>query len=243
MYQVATFYHFTPLAGLIDLKTDLNARAQALDICGTFLLAPEGVNATLAGLEHENFTDFIQTMMDQFRIPSVNLKWSRAKDKPFQRLKVRVKKETITMKRPDVNVAARTGIHVAPQDWNDLINEPDVLLLDTRNQYETSLGTFTGAKLPLLDNFSQFADYVDGLDPNRHPRVAMFCTGGIRCEKASSYMLSKGFREVYQLQGGILKYLETIPSNQSQWQGECFVFDERLALRHGLQEHQDRSDK
>lgn len=236
MFDVATFYHFTRLNDLPGVQVELVQRAQAAKAYGTILIAPEGINATIASNDKIAFRDLIAWIMNQFQIAPENLKWSSAKDQPFQRLKVRIKRETITMKRPSVDVVARTGTHVSAQEWNDLVTAPDILLLDTRNTYETAMGTFKNAVVPPLNTFSEFADYVDGLDPTQHPRVAMFCTGGIRCEKASSYMLEKGFKDVYQLQGGILKYLETVQPDQSLWEGDCFVFDERVTLGHGLTE-------
>jgi len=162
-------------------------------------------------------------------------KESYADEIPFGRLKVRLKREIVTLRRPEADPSRRVGTYVRPQDWNALISDPDVLVLDTRNAYEVGLGTFRGAVDPVTQSFGEFPDFVAAnLDPTRHKRVAMFCTGGIRCEKASAYMLSQGFPEVYHLEGGILKYLETIPPEQSLWQGECFVFDERVALEHGV---------
>lgn len=236
MFTVATFYHFTPLDDLPSLQQDLTARARAALVCGTCLIAPEGLNATLASPDAARFEIFVADIVRQFSIPPQNLKWSTAHEQPFARLKIRIKREIITLKRPNVDARTTTGRHVRPADWNDLITRPDVLVLDTRNDYETAYGTFAGATVPPLKTFADFADYVDTLNPDDHPCVAMFCTGGIRCEKASSYMMARGFKDVAQLEGGILKYLETIPPEQSQWQGSCFVFDERVALGHRLEE-------
>jgi UPF0176 protein len=155
---------------------------------------------------------------------------------PFDRMKVRLKKEIVTLGVPQADPTERVGTHVSPQDWNALISEPDVVVIDTRNDYEVSIGTFRGAQNPKTQSFRQFSDYVrKHLDPGKHRKIAMFCTGGIRCEKASSFMLSQGFEQVYQLQGGILSYLEEISPNESLWQGECFVFDQRVAVQQGLE--------
>lgn len=235
MYDVVALYHFVTLDGIPALRADITTAARAGGACGTLLLAPEGVNGTLAG-QGPAFRVFVQTILNQFQIPDANVKWSTAHAQPFKRLKIRPKKEIITMKRDGVDVTRQTGTYVAPMNWNDVIARDDVLVLDTRNTYETERGTFAGAVDPRVAHFSDFADYVDQLDPTTTPAVAMFCTGGIRCEKASSYMLQRGFKTVYQLQGGILKYLETVPKSESQWQGNCFVFDERIALGHGLAE-------
>jgi UPF0176 protein len=235
MYDVAALYHFITLHNIPALRADITAAGQAAPACGTLLLAPEGINGTLAGKDPA-FQSFVNTLITQFHIPAENVKWSTATTQPFKRLKIRTKKEIITMKRDGVDVAARTGAYIAPKDWNKIITQDDVLVVDTRNTYETERGTFTGAVDPRVTHFSEFADYIDNLDPAKTPAVAMFCTGGIRCEKASSYMLNRGFKTVYQLQGGILKYLETVPKDQSLWQGDCFVFDNRVALGHGLVE-------
>lgn len=233
MYDVAALYHFVTLDDIPALRTEIATAGRIANASGTLLLAPEGVNGTLAG-QGDAFRAFVQMILDRFQIPDTNVKWSTASTQPFKRLKIRPKKEIITMKRDGVNVAAQTGTYIAAKDWNDIITRNDVLVVDTRNTYETERGTFAGAVDPRVAHFSDFADYVDQLDPTTTPAVAMFCTGGIRCEKASSYMLKRGFKTVYQLQGGILKYLETVPENQSLWHGDCFVFDERIALGHGL---------
>ena len=171
------------------------------------------------------------------RLDNLELKFSTADKKPFVRLKVRLKKEIVTLGDPQVNPLRKVGTYVAARDWNDLIADPDVLLVDTRNTYEVDMGTFRGALDPRIETFGQFKDFVAAnLDPARHKKVAMFCTGGIRCEKASAYLLDKGFEEVFHLKGGILKYLEDVPQDESAWQGACFVFDWRVALEHGLKQ-------
>ena len=158
-----------------------------------------------------------------------------ADEKPFNRLKLRLKREIITFKQPSADPATLAGTYVDPQDWNALIDDPDVVLLDTRNKYETMIGSFAGAEDPQIDTFTEFADYVRAkLDPQQHKKIAMFCTGGIRCEKASAFMRAEGFPAVYHLKGGILKYLEDVAPEQSRWNGECYVFDRRIAVGHGL---------
>ena len=163
-------------------------------------------------------------------------KESTADVAPFARLKVKIKSEIVTLGIPEVNPTQQVGTYVAPQDWNRVISDREVVVLDTRNDYEIGIGSFKGAKNPKTHSFREFPQYVaDNLDPQQHPKVAMFCTGGIRCEKASSYLVSRGFKEVYHLKGGILKYLETVPPEESLWEGECFVFDERVAVKTGLE--------
>ena len=171
------------------------------------------------------------------RLDNLELKYSTASEMPFKRMKVRLKKEIVTLGDPQTDPLRRVGTYVSPDEWNRLMDEPGIVLLDTRNDFEVGMGTFAGAVDPRIARFSEFKDFVrDELDPARHKRVAMFCTGGIRCEKASSYMLAQGFEEVFHLKGGILKYLEDVPQTESRWNGECFVFDERVALGHGLVE-------
>lgn len=234
VYTIAAFYRFTPLTETADLRIDLKQKLAGLGLCGTLLIASEGINGTLAGSESA-----IEAMLDLLRdragLPREDVKFSSATEKPFHRLKIRLKREIITFPLPDANPAAAVGKYVAAQDWNDLIVDPDVLLIDTRNRYETRLGSFAGALDPGIEHFSDFVDYArQNLDPARHRKVAMFCTGGIRCEKASSFLLQEGFAEVYHLKGGILKYLEEVPASSSRWQGECYVFDHRMAVGHGL---------
>ena len=169
------------------------------------------------------------------RLDNLELKFSSAEDPPFQRLKVRLKKEIVTIGDRTIDPNAKAGTYVDAKDWNALIASPDVTVIDTRNAFEVALGTFEGALDPKLNRFGEFPDYAArALDPEKHKKIAMFCTGGIRCEKASAYLLAQGFAEVFHLKGGILKYLEEIPASESRWTGECFVFDERVALGHGL---------
>jgi UPF0176 protein len=236
-YKVAAFYRFTPVADIPALRDAIvNFGANLDGMCGTILLAPEGVNGTI-GAKPEALDAMIAFLDAQIGVTQGELKYSAASGKPFNRFKVRPKKEIITLKRPEADPNKLVGQYVEAKDWNALIADPEVLLIDTRNDYETKVGIFEGAIDPALKIFTEFPDWVENnLDPAKHKKVAMFCTGGIRCEKASSYMLAKGFEEVYHLKGGILKYLETIPADQSKWKGECFVFDKRVAVGHGLEE-------
>ena len=233
-YTVAAFYRFTPLEDAPAERLALKEALLPLGLCGTLLVAPEGINGTLAG-SAEAIDALLIILNTRFGLPRAAVKLSHAPEKPFHRLKVRLKREIITFGQPAADPSEQTGTPVAPQDWNALLADPDVLLLDTRNAYETRLGSFAGATDPGLTQFSEFAGYVRGsLDPARHTKIAMFCTGGIRCEKASAFLLNEGFAEVYQLEGGILKYLEEVPAAESRWQGECYVFDHRMAVGPGL---------
>jgi UPF0176 protein len=203
------------------------------------LLAHEGINGTLAG-SAEGIAGLVESLQGPLfggRLDRLELKYSTAEAMPFQRLKVRLKKEIVTLGDPGVDPTRRVGTYVDAADWNDLIAGPDTLVLDTRNAFEVAMGTFEGAVDPGIRSFGEFKQFAaEKLDPRKHRRIAMFCTGGIRCEKASAYLLARGFTEVFHLRGGILKYLEETPERDSRWRGECFVFDERVALGHGLQE-------
>jgi UPF0176 protein len=238
MIRVAAFYQFVPLPDFRELREPLRALCASLDIKGTILLAPEGINGTVAG--SGELIDALVTQLrggDVFggRLDNLELKFSGAQEPPFKRLKVRLKKEIVTIGDRSLDPAAKAGAYVGAKDWNALIASPDVTVIDTRNAFEVALGTFAGALDPKLNRFGEFPDFAArALDPGKHKKIAMFCTGGIRCEKASAYLLAQGFAEVYHLKGGILKYLEEIPQNESRWNGECFVFDERVALGHGL---------
>jgi UPF0176 protein len=238
--NVAALYQFIPLPDFRDLREPLRRICAALDLKGTLLLAQEGINGTVAG-RADAVDSFIRELREGplfgGRLDNLELKLSTAAEMPFRRMKVRLKREIVTLGSPETDPTARVGTYVSAQDWNTLLAQPDIVLIDTRNAFEVAMGTFDGAVDPGIASFSEFRDFVaDRLDPQRHKRVAMFCTGGIRCEKASSYMLAKGFEEVYHLKGGILKYLEEVPEAESRWRGGCFVFDERVALGHGLVE-------
>lgn len=230
---VSTFYHFSPLPQPAALKPRLLEEMHSLHLKGTITLAPEGINATIAG-----DTGAIDRMIAQLRtlpgFSSLAHRTSTHASRPFGRGKVKVKRELISLGAP-ADPAVCVGTHIPPQAWNALILSPDVITIDTRNDYEFGIGHFKGAINPATRHFKEMVAFTrTHLDPARHPRVAMYCTGGIRCEKYSAYLLTQGFKEVYHLQGGILAYLETIPEAESLWEGECYVFDERVAVGHGL---------
>ena len=245
-YTVAAFYQFAALPDFRELREPLRAICAELELKGSVLLAPEGINGTLAG-SREGIDSLIEHLRDSplfgGRFDHLELKFSQSAQMPFQRLKVRLKKEIVTLGAREADPTQRVGIYVEPRDWNALIAAPDTLVIDTRNDFEVAMGTFDGAVDPGIKHFGEFKRYVArDLDPARHQRIAMFCTGGIRCEKATAYLLSRGFSEVYHLKGGILGYLEGVPETESRWRGECFVFDERIALGHGLRERGARRD-
>ncbi|MFK8183698.1 MAG: rhodanese-related sulfurtransferase [Phormidesmis sp.] len=235
MITVATFYKFIDLPDYAALQQPLKACCKANQIKGTILLAQEGINGTIAGTQSGIDTTLAHIQADP-RLTDVDIKFSPAEKPPFEKLKIRLKKEIVTIGLPEVSPTQQVGTYVPPKDWNNIISNPEVTVIDTRNDYEVGMGTFKGASNPDTATFTEFPDYTkNNLDPKKNKKVAMFCTGGIRCEKASSYMLSQGFEEVYHLKGGILKYLEEVPPEQSLWEGECFVFDERVAIKHGLE--------
>lgn len=236
IWKVAALYRFVSLEDLPTLQTEIKAVCEENNICGTLLLAPEGINGTIAG-QNDAIDNIIAFLDKKVGVMQGEVKFSTADEKPFRRAKVRLKKEIVTLRAPEADPNQQVGTYVQPKDWDDLVNDPDVTLIDTRNKYETAVGIFKGAIDPEIDTFTEFKDFVaEKMDPAKQKKVAMFCTGGIRCEKASSYMLAHGFEEVYHLEGGILKYLEEIPEEQSSWDGECFVFDRRVAVGHGLEE-------
>jgi UPF0176 protein len=239
-YKVAAFYQFAALPDFRELREPLRAICAGLELKGSVLLAHEGINGTLAGS-----TDAIAALVEELhcgallgcRLDNLELKFSQATAMPFRRLKIRLKREIVTLGDAATDPTQQVGIYVDPADWNDLIETPDTLVIDTRNAFEVAMGTFAGALDPGIQSFGQFKDFAARhLDPAKHRRVAMFCTGGIRCEKASAYLLARGFAEVYHLRGGILRYLEGVSQAESRWRGECFVFDDRVALGHGLRE-------
>jgi UPF0176 protein len=236
--KVAALYQFVPLPDYRALREPLRALCDSFGIKGTLLLAAEGINGTVAGQDvaiDALVTELQQGALFGGRLDNLELKFSTAPDMPFGRMKVRLKKEIVTLGDAATDPTRRVGVYVDAAQWNDLIGDGETLVIDTRNDFEVQMGTFEGAENPKLSRFSEFRDYTAReLDPKKHRKIAMFCTGGIRCEKASSYLLAQGFDEVYHLKGGILKYLETIPQSDSRWRGECFVFDERVALGHGL---------
>ena len=220
-------------------------RCRALDICGTLLLAAEGINGTVAGAP-----EAIEQLIGWLRLlpgcAEMEVKYSVAHDRPFGRMKVKLKREIVTMGVEGIDPVQHAGLYVEPQDWNDLLARPDVILIDTRNDYEVEIGSFAGAINPEIQNFRQFPGWFTALrdqwaeEGRKAPAIAMFCTGGIRCEKSTAFARSIGCEEVYHLKGGILKYLEEVPAGESLWQGNCFVFDERVSVGHGLALTQDR---
>ncbi|MCI5060987.1 MAG: rhodanese-related sulfurtransferase [Alphaproteobacteria bacterium] len=235
-WKVAALYRFVSLDGLPTLQARVKSCCLENHICGTLLLAPEGINGTIAG--PEKGIENIMSLLDKLTgVTQGEVKYSAANEKPFRKMRVRLKKEIVTLKAPEADPTKQVGTYIEPKDWNNLINDPEVTLIDTRNTYETVVGMFEGAIDPEIETFTEFKDFVsDKMDPAKQKKVAMFCTGGIRCEKASSYMLAHGFEEVYHLKGGILKYLEEVPAQESKWNGDCFVFDKRVAVGQDLEE-------
>jgi UPF0176 protein len=240
--KVAAFYQFAALPDFRELREPLRAICARLELKGSVLLASEGINGTLAG-DADAIGALCHGELFGGRLDKLELKFSAASAMPFRRLKIRLKKEIVTLGDTRTDPTRQAGIYVDPADWNDLIAAPGTLVIDTRNAFEVAMGTFPGAVDPGLKSFGQFKDFAARhLDPAKHRRIAMFCTGGIRCEKASSYLLARGFAEVYHLKGGILRYLEGVPEAESRWRGECFVFDDRVALSHGLRQRRMEND-
>jgi UPF0176 protein len=233
-FKIAAFYLFAPLHDIASMQTALLAEMKRLEICGSILLAEEGINGTIAG-SPEKLTAALRVISRITGLADFNPKYSNAAAQPFRRMKVRLKKEIVTIGAVKANPNEKVGTYVEPLEWNELISAPDVIVIDTRNAYEFGVGTFKGAVDPGTESFGEFPTWVrEKFRAKPNQRIAMFCTGGIRCEKASSFMLHEGFENVYHLRGGILKYLEDVPAEQSLWQGGCFVFDERVAVGHGL---------
>jgi UPF0176 protein len=237
-YRIISFYEFREMTkgSLTALRDRLRLTMRGHSIKGTIILADEGFNATVSGLplDIERFVPAAEKVLDT----SLEYKSSSHPSPPFRRVDVKIKPEIVTLKR-NVDITRGREMHVPPRRWNEVISDPDTVVLDTRNDYEFQTGTFKGAVNPRTAKFSDLPDFVEkNLDPAKHKRVAMFCTGGIRCEKFAPYMKQLGFEEVYQLKGGILKYLEEVPSEQSLWQGECFVFDDRVSIDHDLKKGQ-----
>lgn len=233
---VAAMYKFVQLPDFQDLRDPLLNYCIEQHISGTFLLAQEGLNGTIAG-SHEAICKVIGYLQSDTRLADLEVKFSTVTEMPFLRMKVKLKKEIVTMGVPETDPTQLNGKRIDPKDWNALISDPEVLLIDTRNTYECQIGTFKNAISPETETFREFPAYVrNHLDPDKHKKVAMFCTGGIRCEKATNYLLKNGFEDVYHLNGGILKYLEDVSEQDSLWQGECFVFDGRVSVDQNLQE-------
>lgn len=235
---VAALYRFVSLDDFHELREPLLDACMAAGVRGTLLLANEGINGTIAG-SRQGIDAVLDYLRADPRLADLEHKESMDEHMPFYRMKVKLKKEIVTMGIEGIDPNQCVGTYVPPQDWNELVNDPEVVLIDTRNDYEYGIGSFRGAIDPHTTSFREFPEYVRShLDPGKHKKVAMFCTGGIRCEKASAFMLGEGFEEVYHLQGGILKYLEEIPQQESTWEGECFVFDNRVAVNHDLEKGQ-----
>jgi UPF0176 protein len=234
-FRIAALYRFVRLDRYEELRAPLAAFCCGRGIKGTLLIAREGINGTVAGSEAA-IADLIAHLEAMPEFAGLDVKYSAAGEMPFHRMKVRLKREIVTMGVPDIDPLAGAGAYVDPVDWNALIADPDTVVVDTRNGYEVALGSFAGALNPQTESFRDFPDWVarnrDALDGKK---VAMFCTGGIRCEKATAYVKSQGIYEVFHLKGGILKYLEEVPAEESLWRGECFVFDERVSVAHGLE--------
>ena len=238
-YLTTAMYHFVSLPHFKTLREPLLNFCISKNIKGTLLLANEGINGTLAGSEKSilELLNYLKTdPLFEGNFKSLGHKESWSDKHPFYRMKVKLKKEIVTLGVPGVSPTKIVGQYVKPQDWNSIISDPEVVLIDTRNDYEYAIGTFKNAINPKTTTFREFPEYIKThFNPKKHKKIAMFCTGGIRCEKASSYMMSEGFDEVFHLKGGILKYLEEVKPEESLWQGECFVFDQRVAIKHGLE--------
>ncbi|MCX4028764.1 rhodanese-related sulfurtransferase [Endozoicomonas sp. SM1973] len=233
-FVIAALYKFTRLPDFEAMRQPLLDKMLALEVKGTLLLAAEGINGTVAG-SREGVDQLLNYLNSHEPLAGLTHKESYDIKQPFYRTKVKLKKEIVTMGVPGIDPNHVVGTYVKPAEWNQLISDPDVLLVDTRNDYEYQVGTFEGAINPKTESFREFPDYVaQQLDPAKHKKVAMFCTGGIRCEKSTALLKEQGFDEVYHLEGGILKYLEEVPATETKWQGECFVFDNRVTVDHQL---------
>lgn len=237
MISVVSFYRFVDIDAPDTLRDELQAVCAAQDLLGTVLLAGEGFNGTLAG-SAESVSAVFNWLNTTLRLDGpIDARWTEAEQAPFRRLRIKVKSEIVTLGRPDIRPQRRTGKHVSPAEWNELLADPHVLVIDTRNHYEIDVGTFPGAIDPGTDSFRQFPKFAQQLAESAGDRpVAMFCTGGIRCEKASALMQDLGFSDVYQLQGGVLNYLASVDAGHNRWNGECFVFDSRVAVDRDLSE-------
>lgn len=232
-FQIITFYEFKRLENLPEIKAKLKSAMDEFSIKGTILIAQEGFNSTISGLpeDTEKFVEILEETFDT----KINYKISYHSERPFLKAKVRIKQEIVSL-RKKVEIEKGIGTHAKPAEWNKIISDENTLILDTRNDYEVEIGTFKGAVNPKIEKFSDLPEFVaENFNPNKHKRVAMFCTGGIRCEKFAPLMVEMGFEEVFQLDGGILKYLEEMPESESLWEGECFVFDDRIAVDKNLQ--------
>ena len=234
-FTIITFYQFKKDFDQIALLSELNDFCKFNKIKGTVLIANEGINGTLAGFKKD--INNIFSILKKFNFVNLNTKFSNSKFMPFHKLKIKQKKEIVTLRTNFSDPEKQTGKHISFNEWNNIINDKKIILLDVRNDFEVQIGSFKGAINPKTKNFTEFKDYVKtSLDKSKDKKIAMFCTGGIRCEKASSYLIAKGFKDVCQLDGGILKYLEKIPETKSLWDGECFVFDGRVSVKNELKE-------
>ncbi|MDH5655631.1 MAG: rhodanese-related sulfurtransferase [Spirochaetia bacterium] len=232
---VAAMYKFVKFSNYRDFREPLLKLMKENGIKGTLLLADEGINGTVAG-SYESIQFLISWLKKDPRFSDLGCKFSYDESIPFNRVRVKLKKEIVTMGIHGIDPLKTVGTYISPADWNQLISDPEVLLIDTRNEYETRIGTFQNALIPHTDHFRQFPEYIRrNVNKNQHKKVAMFCTGGIRCEKATAYLKEMGFEEVFHLQGGILNYLEKVNSDDSMWDGECFVFDRRVSVNHLLE--------
>jgi UPF0176 protein len=232
---VAAFYQFAPFDDPAALRERLSELCSVMHCKGTILLAREGVNGTISG-EKASIDAVLAHVRGLPGCSGLDVKFSMAKTLPFHRMKVRVKKEIVTLGLPEIDPARDVGTYVEADQWNDLITDPDTIVIDTRNDYEVAIGSFKGALDPKTKSFSEFPEWFRSQRETlgEKPRVAMFCTGGIRCEKSTAFLRAEGVEDVFHLKGGILKYLETVPEDQSLWEGACFVFDERVSVGHGL---------
>jgi len=235
MITICALYKFTRLDDFEKIKKPLKKFMELLNVRGTLLLAREGINGTIAG-EKINIEEVLAYLQSDKRLADISYKYSYSVKPPFNRLKVKLKKEIVTLGISDIDPTYSSGTYVKPSDWNEFINDPEVVLIDTRNNYEYEIGSFKGAINPNTETFREFPNYTkNNLEKYRNKKIAMFCTGGIRCEKSTAYLKSEGFENVYHLQGGILKYLEEVEEAESLWEGECFVFDDRVAVKHKLE--------
>jgi UPF0176 protein len=235
MLTICALYKFTRLDDFEEIQGPLKIFLESLNIRGTLLLAKEGVNGTIAG-DNDSIMKSLDYLQKDERLVGLEYKFSYSEKPPFKRLKVKLKKEIVTLGVSDIDPIFSSGTYVKPADWNELINDPDVVLIDTRNNYEFEIGSFKGSINPNTETFREFPAYTkNNLEKYRDKKIAMFCTGGIRCEKSTAYLKSKGFENVFHLQGGILKYLEEVKEDESLWEGECFVFDDRVAVKHNLE--------
>ena len=235
MLTICALYKFTRLDDFEEIQDPLKLFLDSLNIRGTLLLAREGVNGTIAG-DNDSIMKSLDYLQKDKRLVGLEYKFSYSEKPPFKRLKVKLKKEIVTLGVSNIDPTFSSGTYVKPADWNELINDPDVVLIDTRNNYEFEIGSFKGSINPNTETFREFPAYTkNNLEKYRDKKIAMFCTGGIRCEKSTAYLKSRGFENVFHLQGGILKYLEEVKEDESLWEGECFVFDDRVAVKHNLE--------